>query len=219
MARHSLPWAVASVRSKWLFRLACASAGLPTPRFHHIGAPAAAAGDAGQAARADEAVCVEEAADAASASGSSPGKAGHDRPASPDRAQPSSEEEQERLLAADLAASGVRFPIVVKPCGCAGSFSVTRADDVRQLADAVRAYRASLPDYLARCSLSAASSAATGEAGGEPARSGGDNYDGGSVGAKPSWCFYKPAWVLSIRTGLFTSASPACQSGISLCKC
>ncbi len=62
-----------------------------------------------------------------------------------------------------LKTSGVSFPVVAKPGGCGGSFSVTRADNVRQLAEAFLSFKAGLPSYLDTCGLGADSAAATSE--------------------------------------------------------
>ena len=61
-----------------------------------------------------------------------------------------------------MEASHVSFPVVVKPVGCAGSFSVTKAGDMAQLAAAVVEFYATLPTYLANSGLSSDSTAATG---------------------------------------------------------
>ena len=61
-----------------------------------------------------------------------------------------------------MEASRVSFPVVVKPVGCAGSFSVTKAEDMAQLAAAIWEFNATLPTYLANSGLSSDSTAATG---------------------------------------------------------
>jgi len=63
---------------------------------------------------------------------------------------------------AKIEAAGLRFPVVVKPSGCAGSFAVTRADDMQQLAAATRAYYDCLPAYLEQLQLGPTSTCATG---------------------------------------------------------
>ena len=46
-----------------------------------------------------------------------------------------------------------RYPLVIKPAGCAGSYSVVRADTPQQLTDAVAGYYEGLPAYLAAVGL------------------------------------------------------------------
>ena len=72
------------------------------------------------------------------------------------------EEEVHQWLKGSMEASEMSFPVVVKPVGCAGSFSVTKAGDMAQLAAAVREFNATLPTYLTTCGLSSNSTAATG---------------------------------------------------------
>ena len=132
----SAPWAVDAVRSKRQFREACVAAGIPTPRYLHLDIPATAT-----PVPSVDASC-------------SLLRAGVGR---------SMDEEQLLLqLPGRLQAAGVRFPVVVKPVGGAGSFSVTRADDVCQLEAAVRGYWSSLPAYLSTSGQAADSMAATG---------------------------------------------------------
>ena len=80
------------------------------------------------------------------------------------RSHPNSTEEREvhQWLSGLMAASDVSFPVVVKPVGCAGSFSVTKAEDTAQLAAALREFNSTLPTYLANSGLSSDSTAATG---------------------------------------------------------
>lgn len=130
----SEPWAVAAVRSKRQFREACVAAGVPTPRYLHLGIPTAAPAPAPDA-------CTLLSADRGRA------------------------EDADQLLLQlpkRLQAAGVRFPVVMKPVGGAGSFSVTRADDVGQLEAAVRGFWSSLPAYLSTSGQAADSPAATG---------------------------------------------------------
>lgn len=63
---------------------------------------------------------------------------------------------------ARLAEAGITFPVVAKPSGCAGSFSVMRADDMSQLAAVTSAYYDALPAYLEQLQLGATSTCATG---------------------------------------------------------
>ena len=132
----SEPWVVDAVRSKRQFREACVAAGIPTPRYLHLDIPATS-----MPAPSVDASCSWLRAGAGQAA------------------------EEEKLLLQlprRLQAAGVRFPVVVKPVGGAGSFSVTRADDVGQLNAAVRGFRSSLPAYLSTSGQAADSTAATG---------------------------------------------------------
>ena len=130
----SAPWVMDAVRSKRQFREACVAADIPTPRYLHLELPAAAA--------------LVPSVDASC----SLLRAGGGR----------STEEKLLQLPGRLQAAGVRFPVVVKPVGGAGSFSVTRADDVGQLEAAVCGYWSSLPAYLSTSGQAADSTAATG---------------------------------------------------------
>ena len=133
----SAPWVMDAVRSKRQFREACIAAGIPTPRYLHLDIPATA-----MPAPSVDASC--------SLLLTGGGRA--------------AEEEHLLLqLPGKLQAAGVRFPVVLKPVGGAGSFSVTRADDVGQLEAAVCGYWSSLPAYLSMSGQAADSTAATGK--------------------------------------------------------
>lgn len=104
-------WIVEAARSKRIFRRACVAAGLPSPRFVHLTAPA-------------------------------------------------TPEHPEQLAA--LAAAGVSLPAVVKPSGCAGSFSVLRVNTTQELQEATQGFWQRLPAYLQSSKMGEQSLAATG---------------------------------------------------------
>ena len=156
----SKPRAIDTVRSKLSFRHACSVAGIPHPRFLHINLqPTAISGRSSEAElqggtpRPSVTVATTSLEDSL--------QSAPDLVAPPGGA-PAVDDECCRISGM-LEASLVHFPVVVKPVGCAGSFAVTRAEDLTQLVEAVREFKRTLPAYLDTCGLSGDSTAATGE--------------------------------------------------------
>ncbi|GAX83253.1 hypothetical protein CEUSTIGMA_g10679.t1 [Chlamydomonas eustigma] len=174
---HTSPQVVEAMRSKWLFRKACEAAGVSGPHFAHLelslpNRPQPSSqtqSPSHQGSTAEESVPQHRdnrgelfttgASDELNSSA-----VHHNAVITPHHDSESGDQYDHLLyhLTSRLNQAHVSFPVVAKPIGCGGSYSVTRANNIHELAASYDSFRDGLPTYLEEFSLSPNSLCATG---------------------------------------------------------